>query len=93
MAALVALLAVGFGYSLPADLALLAAIDMTTYVDALLGVYVVANVARLKPMIAYLRVFATRAARRARKRTSRAFRKAMRKSAEHDGHPVRAVAA
>ncbi len=94
MAVLVMLFASAFAYTLPADFALLAAIDMATYVDALIGVYVLANVGRIKPMIAYLRSRAIGAVQRVRGRASRARNalKALPKRADNDDHPAPAPA-
>lgn len=91
MAALVALLVVGMAYSLPADLALLAAIDMATYVDALIGVYVVARIGKIRPMLFVLRASATGAAQRARARGRRLVRKSVRKTADDKDRPAMAV--
>ena len=71
MASLVALFVFGFAYSLPADFALLAAIDMATYIDAFIGVYVFARIARLRPMLAYGRLRASLMIRRFAKRARR----------------------
>ncbi len=54
MALLLALFVFAFAQTLPIDFALLAAVDMAVYVDALVGVYVVAQVTKLRPMFAYL---------------------------------------
>lgn len=93
LAALVALLAIGFSYTWPADLALLAAIDMATYADALIGVFVLAQVARLKPMLALLRASVAGVTQRCRGRRSRTARKALPKRAANDDHPAWAMAA
>ena len=93
VAGLVMLLAVGFAYSLPVDLAFLAAVDVATYVDALVGVYVVASIARIRPMIAHLRASAIGVARRTRSRSSRTARRHLPTSADNDDHPALAVAA
>jgi hypothetical protein len=93
VAVLVMLLAAGFTYSLPMDLAFLAAVDVATYVDALVGVYVVANIARIRPMIAHLRASSIRVARKARSRSSRPARRALPKSADNDDHPALPMAA
>ena len=63
--ALVAVLMVGLAYTVPLDLALIGAIDMATYIDALVGVYLIAQVARLRPIIGASRAWvATRFWRR-----------------------------
>jgi hypothetical protein len=94
VAGLVMLLAVGFAYSLPMDLAFLAVVDVATYVDALVGVYVVANLARIRPMIAHLRATAIGIARRTRSHSSHMARRPLPKRADNDDdHPALAVAA
>ena len=55
-AALIAMFVFAFAYTLPYDFALLAAIDMATYVDALIGVYVIARITKLRPMVDYLKI-------------------------------------
>ena len=84
MAALVTLFVFAFAYSLPADFALLAAIDMATYVDALIGVYVVARISRLRPILEYLKI---RIVQRFPKRQPKRAQKP-RISADNDDHPA-----
>ena len=71
MALLVALFVFAFAQTLPIDFALLVAVDMALYVDALVGVYVIAQMTRLRPMIAYLGLQASALAGRFRKRARR----------------------
>ena len=94
MATLVAMFVVAFAYTLPADFALLAAIDMATYVDALIGVYVVARISRLRPMINYFRLRAASTTRRLGKRARHATGSIARNNkGANDDHPeVAAVA-
>ena len=95
MAALVTLFVFAFAYSLPADFALLAAIDMATYVDAFIGVYLFGRIARLRPMLAYARLRASlmirRFAKRARRHTIRSDKS--RNTPANDDHPAFALAA
>lgn len=92
MALLVIIFAAVLAYSFPADLALLLAIDVATYVDALVGVYVIAQVTRLRPLIALGRAsLAARFGRRSRRAT--AMRPSKRTSAANDDDPGLAVAA
>jgi hypothetical protein len=48
MSLLIALLVASLAYTLPIDFALLGAIDLSIYIDALVGVYVIANVVKLR---------------------------------------------
>ena len=95
MALLVILFLYAFAQTLPFDFAMLAAVDMAVYVDALVGVYVIGRVARLRPMLAYLRLRLQVAARRL---GTRARRTRMRivdrmKQPANDDEPGFAVAA
>lgn len=74
---LVAIVAVGFAYSFPADIALMAAIDSATWVEALAGVLMAASVIKLRsiPLMArsmmsagLRRIARIRHARQARRR-------------------------
>ena len=93
-AALITLFVFAFAYTLPYDLALLGAIDMAVYVDALVGVYVVARITRLRPMIDYLKLRAASIIRRLGKRTRRVTGAVAKKhEGANDDHPeVAAVA-
>ena len=95
MAALVMLFVFAFAYTLPADFALLAAIDMATYVDAFIGVYVVARIARLRPILAYARMRAAMLVRRTATRARRLLNRPDkgRNNAANDDHPWVALAA
>ena len=95
MAALVTLFVFAFAYSLPADFALLAAIDMATYVDAFIGVYVVARISKLRPLLSYARIRAATMLRRIERRTRRLINRPdkSRSDAANDDHPWIALAA
>lgn len=51
LVALVAALMVGLAYTFPADVALLAALDLSVYLEAVVTIFVVAQVARVRPMV------------------------------------------
>lgn len=53
--ALIAVLVMGLAYTFPADVALLFALDLSVYVEAVVTVFVVAQVARIRPMITMTR--------------------------------------
>lgn len=55
-ALLITVLAAGLAYTLPADLALLAAIDYAVWVDAMVGVFVFAQVSRIRPIMSLARL-------------------------------------
>ena len=94
MAALVAMFVFAFAYTLPIDFALLAAIDMATYVDALVGVYVISRIARVRPTIEYLKLRAAFVARRFAKRAPRLPNSTTNKNeGANDDHPLVARAA
>jgi hypothetical protein len=69
MLALVSVLLIGLAYTFPADAALLFAIDLATYVEVAVAVYVAGQVARLKPMLAMARQWLHVAHARIRGRT------------------------
>lgn len=72
LALIVALVAVGLAYSFPFDLAVLMAIDLGTWVEAAVAVYVVAQVTKVRPIIAHLRLrFCQRRSRREVRTVSR----------------------
>ena len=94
-AMLIAIFVYAFAYTLPFDFALLAAIDMATYVDALIGVYLIARITRLRPIMAYGRSRASlllhRFAKRARRLSARSDKS--RTSAANDDDRPFALAA
>jgi hypothetical protein len=72
MSILIALLVAGLAYTFPIDFALLGAVDLSIYVDALVGVYVIANVVKLRSLAQFIRARLGRTIRRLgarRKRT------------------------
>ena len=72
VALIVVLIMVGLAYSFPLDLAFLMAIDLGTWVEAAVAVYVVTNVTRIRPVLAMVRAWIQRLQRsRRRTRTSR----------------------
>jgi len=95
MALLVALFVFAFAQTLPIDFALLVAVDMALYVDALIGVYVIASATKLRAVAAYYRVHAAGRIRRLGKRARRAavrVRKSLKPPA-NDDDPAWAIAA
>jgi hypothetical protein len=94
IALLVFLLAMGLAYSFPADVAFLFAIDLATWVEAVVVVYAAAQVTKIRPLLALL---AARLIRRryVRKRPARMRRlSALRDAANDDlNEPDRALAA
>ncbi len=70
MLTLIAALMLGLAYTAPLDLALIGAIDLATYIDALLGVYVIAQISRLRPMLAMSRLWIAARLRRPRSRAT-----------------------
>lgn len=71
MAVLVALFVFAFAQTLPIDFAMLVAVDMALYVDALIGVYVIASVTKLRAAATYYRLQAVDRTRRLGKRARR----------------------
>jgi hypothetical protein len=68
--ALVAVVAMGLAYSYPADLALLFAVDIATYLEAAVTVWAVAQVTRVKPAWAATRLRMSAIRARIRGRTT-----------------------
>ncbi len=95
MVVLVAFFVWAFAASLPLDFAFLAAVDMALYVDALFGVYVVANVTKLRATATYYRLRAIdrigRLGKRARRVAVRVAKKI--KQPANDDDPAWAIAA
>lgn len=52
---LVVMFAAGLAYSFPADMAFLLAINLVTWAEAAIAVYVVATVTKVRPLVTYLR--------------------------------------
>ena len=74
LALIVAVLLVGLASSFPADIAFLMAIDLGTWIEAAVAVYVVTQVTRIRPIFGFLRArfFPHRRSRRQiRKRVAR----------------------
>ena len=95
MAVLVALFVFAFAQTLPIDFAMLVAVDMALYVDALIGVYVIGSVTKLRAAAAYYRLQAvdriTRLGKRARRVAVRIASSL--KQPANDDHPAWALAA
>jgi membrane protein implicated in regulation of membrane protease activity len=83
---LIVLLVAGLAYSFPIDAAFLFAIDLASWVEAAVAVYVVSQVTRIRPIIAYLRArFSGRS--RTSQRQFRQRRTSVRREADDD-HPA-----
>src|SRR4051794_24728499 len=83
---LIVLLVAGLAYSLPIDAAFLFAIDLASWVEAAVAVYVVSQVARIRPIIAYLRAHFSGRSRSSR-RQFRPRRTSIRRKPDDD-HPA-----
>jgi len=70
MLVLVSVLLIGLAYPFPADVALLFAVDLAAYVEAVVAVYVTAQVIRLKPMLTMAKQWFLTAYARIRGRTA-----------------------
>ena len=92
MLAIVTIAAMGLTYSFPADLALLFAIDISLYVEAIVTVFVTAQVARVRPMLLAAKLWLASLGNRLRGRT-RIRRPSNRKtpSGANDDDPVPAL--
>ena len=51
IALIIMLLAAGFAFSFPADIAFIMALDLSTWVEAFVAVYVVTQVTKIRPML------------------------------------------
>jgi hypothetical protein len=56
MMVIVILLLAGLATSFPADIGFLMAIDLGTWIEAAIAVYVVAQVTKIRPLVSFLRV-------------------------------------
>jgi hypothetical protein len=91
---ILALLVAGLASTFPPDLALLGAIDFASYVDVLIGVYLVATVTRAGPLLHGARQFARRWFRLGRPRQRRRPRSASRHAVpppDNDDDPARFI--
>ena len=85
IALIVMLIAMGLALSFPPDIAFLFAIDMGTWFEAAIAVYVVAQVTRIRPLVAFLKArLAIRHRRAARRPRTAAVE---RKEASNDDKP------
>lgn len=79
----------GFAMTLPAEMAMIMAWDMTVYVDLLIAGWTLSAFARLRSVRAWMVLQATRfMPRRARARARRIRRAAQRRRAANDDHPA-----
>ena len=91
LALIVAVLVVGLASSFPADIAFLMAIDLGTWVEAAVAVYVVTQVTRIRPIFGILRVrFFSQ--RRSRRQVRRRVARKERRSKDDDPAAVWAMA-
>ena len=84
----------GLASTFPADLAFLMALDLSTWVEAAVAVYVAAQVTKIRPILSFLRarfVLGRRTA--ARERRTRAVAKRRESSNDDDPAPRLALAA
>lgn len=94
LALIVMLLAAALAYSFPADIALLLAVDLGTWVEAAVAVYVTARFAKIRPLIAFLRAhLAVRSARSPRQPRSRAVAAQKQPCNDDEHRPLAALAA
>ncbi len=95
MAVLVGLFLFAFAQTLPIDFAMFVAVDMALYVDALIGVYVIGSVTKLRAASQYYRLQARDRIRRLGKRAKRVAGRVTtaRKKPANDDDPVWAMAA
>ena len=89
LALIVAVLLVGLAYSFPADIAFLMAVDLGTWVEAVVAVYVVSQVTRIRPILAFFRARFLPRRRSTRQIRSRVVR---RDKPSSDDHPAPAWA-
>jgi O-antigen/teichoic acid export membrane protein len=83
---LIVLLVAGLAYSFPIDAAFLFAIDLASWVEAAVAVYVVSQVTRIRPIIAYLRGLFSGRSRRSRRQFRQHRTSILRKP--DDDHPA-----
>lgn len=86
---LIVILAAGLAYTLPMDLAFLMAVDLSVYLDALVGVYLIANLVKVRPALHLARAAVGRLIRRFGARAKRSARVQSREaqSADNDDWP------
>lgn len=90
LALIVVLLVAGLAYSFPLDLAFLLAIDLATWVEAAVAVYVAAQVTRIRPLLTFVRARLFTSGRRSRRRRTRLPLR--RRSPSNDDGPAPALA-
>jgi hypothetical protein len=95
MSLLIIVIAVGLAYSFPADLAMLAAVDLSVYVDALVGAYLVASLVKVRPALqlarSAIRAVGRRLGGRRKRSRSRIQRPAASRADNDDGPPSRVI--
>jgi hypothetical protein len=87
LAFLIVLIAVGFAYSFPVDIAFLMAMDLATWIEAAVAVTIATQVIKIRPMLTFLR--ARFFSRRGSGRRVRAHRARREKPVNEDEPPTR----
>ena len=85
LALIVAIILVGLASSFPADIAFLMALDLGTWVEAVVAVYVVTQVTKIRPILAVLRARLVPRRRSMRQIRTRAVRS---EKPSNDDNPV-----
>jgi hypothetical protein len=94
VALIVMLLAAGLAFSFPPDVALLFAVDLSTWVEAAVAVYFVAQVTKIRPIIVFLRArLSLRKRRSAREKRTRGIATRREPSNDDDSVPLLGLAA
>ena len=91
IALIVMLLAAGFAFSFPADIAFIMALDLSTWVEAFVAVYVVTQVTKIRPMLIFARARLLRYMRRS-PRQSRTRVSTSRQQPPKEDEPANALA-
>ena len=86
-------LVAGLAASFPPDLAFLMALDLSTWVEAALAVYLATQVARVRPMVMFVRARMQRLRRSARQPRTRGPANALENSNDDDPAPQLGLAA
>jgi hypothetical protein len=90
----VALIAAGLAISFPPDIAFLLAIDLGTWVEAAVAVYIAAQVTRIRPLMAFLRAtFSSRVMRSGRQSRTPSLTSRDRQSSDDEPAPAAALGA
>jgi hypothetical protein len=85
------MLVAGLAYSFPLDVAFLMAVDLGTWIEAAVAVYVVSNVTRIRPILAFIRARQSVFRRRSR-REVRTPAVSRRRESSNDDDPAPSLA-